>query len=268
MSLEDDIKKAELDKLNQEIENLRSEQRKTDKEKEEIDKRLNTPFLKSRNFIQILITALAAGPLIWFYFTNAIQPVLEHNKYELTNLRDSLSLAIKQYKIDTARFSEESRELSNRLDQIDQENQDLATTLVKFQNDYNDCISGNSQIEEEITKQISRVRYNLNFGQLNTYKIGFYYYPEQVDIAKELEAYLISEGFTGTTQLYPRSDSFFSNVNPQKGFEIRYEQSYERNSAEKLKEILDRYQNNVSFSLRTVSSRTAGFISVFIPKGL
>ena len=62
--IEEEIKQAELNRLNQELLNLESEKPKTDKEKEEIDKRMYAPFIKSKNFIQLIFTALAFGPLI------------------------------------------------------------------------------------------------------------------------------------------------------------------------------------------------------------
>jgi len=253
-----DIKEAELRKIEQEILNLKSEQERTDKEKEEINKRITTSYFK-KNFWQILITALTVGPLIWFYFTNAIQPVLEKNKIQLTNLRDSLDSAVAAYKQDTAEFAKESQELSERISQFDSVNRQLKASLEEIQN------NNSGEFKRRLDDQISAVEYNLNFGQLNSYKVGFYFSEENWELAESLQEYLINQGFTGKTQLYPLNKGYLTNHFAPKALEVRYETAYERNSAEKLKNILDQFSDQSTFKLRTVSNRTVGFISIFIP---
>jgi len=265
-NIDKEIRQAELEKIKQEGAKLKSEKLKADKELEEIDKRLNTPFLKSKGFYQIIIATFTIGPLIWFYFTNAIQPVLERNKIELANFKDSLEIAQKEYRQDMVVFKEESKRLSEQLDYLDNEKQLLVEQLRKIQHEYSECINNNQTLNQEISQQIDRINYNIDFGQLNNYKIGFYFFPESEDIATKLKKYLQNQGFDGVIQLYPKNKDFFESVNPNKGYEIRYELAFEKNSAEKLKNILDKYDNGIDFKLRTVSSRTSGFISVFIPK--
>ncbi len=100
---------------------------------------------------------------------------------------------------------------------------------------------------------------------LDSYVIGFYFYPEQRNEAERIMKYLRGKGFKGRTQLYPSDDSFFSAVDAASGYEIRFDKEFELNIARKLKDLLDGYTKEYNFTIRNVGTATPGFISVFIP---
>ena len=264
--IEDDLKKAELEKINNEIAKIKSEKSKIDNEKKEIEKRLNTPYLKSKGFFQLLITGIAGVPLIWFYFTNAIEPILQKNRFDLEITNDSLNKSRAEYEKDTIRFNKLRAGLAFQLEKMDEQNKLLLNNLEQLKTDHEDCIQDNNEFKIQITEQINKTKYNLDFGQLNSYKIGFYFHPDKKAVAEELRSFLLEKGFKGRTQMYPKNQAFFDWANNPKGYEVRYEVKYERQSASKLLELMNENDFGINFKLQPVGNRTAGFISIFVPK--
>lgn len=91
--LEKDV--AEIKRLEAEAEKLAAERQKIDTERKGLEKRFNTPFFRSRLFVQAIIAGLVAIPMIWFYFNNIILPL---NKKE--NIALSLKLQEKERYLD------------------------------------------------------------------------------------------------------------------------------------------------------------------------
>jgi hypothetical protein len=266
LDLEEELKKAQLQKAIEEVEKLKAEKLKLDLEKVEIDKRINTPFLKSNNFYQVIWTAIISVPIIWFYFENAIQPVLKRNEYELLNSKDSLLALKKNHLKDSINFIASTRDLqkrSFRFDSIVSLIKSLTDSIGQLHSKSNWTVAQKGKFE----KQVTEIKYISDFGQLNTFKIGIYFKVSKTNQANQIKNYLINKGFKGECELYPKDKAFFKyfNYTDEDDFQIRYEPDTELAVATKLNEILDKNELKVNFNLKTIKNRSYGFLSIFIP---
>lgn len=106
---------------------------------------------------------------------------------------------------------------------------------------------------------------------LNRFKIGIYFLQGQkklAQVAAEIQKQLLSNGFKGATQLYPKPNSFFEEAGQPESFEIRYEPGLEDAAADALAELLNKALPQYRFDKWPVMNRTRDFISIFlIPQG-
>jgi hypothetical protein len=105
------------------------------------------------------------------------------------------------------------------------------------------------------------------FGSLFGFKIGIYFLRGSETLtakASDIKEKITDKGFQGTIQLYPSDKSFFDLVREPRAIEVRYEPGREDGAADSLMAILRDLYPELSIVKRAVTSRTPGFISIFI----
>lgn len=254
---------AEIRKLNAEIQKINAEKNKINNESDEIKKRLNAPLISVRILIQVSLTALASVPLIWFYFSNIVKPYTESKKLTIEMLEKQLDTAKTNYQKDSFSLVESQIKFDRMKNNFD-------STLSVLSNDFDSLttiLNSYQNLNKADSSFIQNLKKKLNISKLSGYKIGIYYVQgkEEKQIASKLSLSLKTMGLN--TQIYDKGEDFFSKVKPPIEYEIRYEKKREKEVALLLKNILEKDFQEISksFKMKTVRTKTPGFISIFIP---
>ncbi len=109
------ISDVSLRKIESEIEKSKAEQHKFELEAEEIRKRLNQKWYKSRIFVQTGIGAIVAAALIAAWFVGFFEPILSY-KQNIERLKSSmLSLENEKQKLENKAQQEDNERITNSL---------------------------------------------------------------------------------------------------------------------------------------------------------
>jgi len=142
-------------------------------------------------------------------------------------------------------------------------NPDLGKSLATW-------VEQSPRFPESIRQEAKAIRRGIDrLGGLSNYRIKVYYPQWIVSLstaAKDLKNGLVGYGFQSERiQVNGMSKKFYEDVVPPRGYEIRYQPSYEEDVAENLKNILAEIYPSKIFRMQPAyGQNTPNFISIFL----
>lgn len=304
-NLEDELKKAQIEKFRRESEKLEAEKEKIRKEQQIAERHDQMPFYKKPTFLQNIITVLVSFTFLGFYINTIVIPMSETKNIALARenavaskrldmAKDSLesvkdSIHVLKEDIDTlyrtyeiqyraldslkgAYLTLTEKSIKEKEDLIRQNEKKL--TQLSQQLD-----AGSSQVvklrqETDALKQstataAASVRLVKNslavFGPLNHYKIDIFCSNVDQDKGLSIKRKLLAVGFQGIVDVKVKTQSFFDRLSAPNAYEVRYEPPTEKEFADRLVGILNTHMTGITFQTRTVGTRTPSYLSIFVP---
>jgi hypothetical protein len=123
---------------------------------------------------------------------------------------------------------------------------------------------------DSVREQALRVVADAGSAALGKFKVDIYYdsaRPNLAGLAARIESLLRNQAGVRDVVLAPRAARFFNITGRPLGNEVRYEPGREENAARALVALLNTETPSLAFRLRSVHTRTAGTISIFLVGG-
>ena len=118
--INDEIKKAQKEKLNAEIARLKSETAKINIEKKKLEKESKTPWYKKDKYLQAFFAGVVAVPLLWFFFNEIAIPIYQKENVKLSYENEVAKVNLEKQK-DSLIFLKESIKLKDSIARMERE---------------------------------------------------------------------------------------------------------------------------------------------------